>query len=193
MKNNRHGKSAILSNVDYTRIRKSIVSSKYKILLDIAWFTGERWGALIQLKFNDVFNPDGSVREEITFKARTRKASPDGKKRTRQIVIHSTLVETLKNYKQEIKSEWLFPNRENNGPITLRAADKILRLAVEKAGLSPKGISTHSTRRSFITKLHQNGTDLYTIKKITGHKDLKCLESYVDINTNQIKGAIETL
>jgi integrase len=65
--------------------------------------------------------------------------------------------------------------------------------AVEKAGLSAKGISTHSTRRSFITKLHRNGTDLYTIKKITGHKDFKALERYVEIDSDRVKGAIAAL
>lgn len=193
MKNNRHGQAAIISDSDYSKIRKQIRSKKYKLLLDLAWFTGERWGALIQLKVSDVYNPDRKVRSHITFKANTRKASPDGKRQTRQLIIHSTLAESLQGYKPEIDSDWLFPNREHNNHINLRSADKILRAAVERAGLDAKGISTHSTRRSFITKLHRNGTDLYTIKKITGHKDFKSLERYVDIDSDQIKGAIEAL
>lgn len=161
--------------------------------MDLAWFTGERWGALVQLRISDVFNPDQTVRSHITFKASTRKASPDGKRRTRQLIAHSTLIESLQGYKPETNCDWLFPNREHNNHINLRSADKILRAAVERAGLDAKGISTHSTRRSFITKLHRNGTDLYTIKKITGHKDFKSLERYVDIDSDQIKGAIEAL
>ncbi|MBW4572249.1 MAG: tyrosine-type recombinase/integrase [Tolypothrix carrinoi HA7290-LM1] len=89
--------------------------------------------------------------------------------------------------------ERMFADRTGDKPITLRWADMILRAAVEKAGLSAKGISTHSTRRSFITKLHRNGTDLYTIKKITGHKDFKALERYVEIDSDRVKGAIAAL
>ncbi len=66
----------------------------------------------------------------------------------------------------------------------------ILRTAVEKAGLSAKGISTHSTRRSFITKLHRNGTDLYTIKKITGHKHFKALERYIEIDARSLSSRV---
>ncbi|WP_414625196.1 tyrosine-type recombinase/integrase [Calothrix sp. CCY 0018] len=193
MKNNRYGQAAILSDSDYSKIRKNIRSKKYKLLLDLAWFTGERWGALVQLRVSDVYNQDGTPRSYITFKSHTRKASPDGKRQTRQVIAHSVLVEALQAYKPDHDCEYLFPNREQNNHINLRSADKILRASVERAGLDAKGISTHSTRRSFITKLHCNGVDLYTIKKITGHKDLKSLERYVDISADRIKGAIEAL
>ncbi|MBW4568574.1 MAG: tyrosine-type recombinase/integrase [Tolypothrix carrinoi HA7290-LM1] len=33
-------------------------------------------------------------------------------------------------------------------------------------------MSSHSTRRTFITELHKRGCDIYTIQQITGHKDL---------------------
>jgi integrase len=193
MKNNRNGQSATITDADYSKIRKQIKSKKYKLLLDLAWYTGERWGALVQLTIEDVYNSDGTPREYINFRAVTRKATPDGKRQTRQVPVHPTLGESLGNYKPDEDSIWLFPNRENDGHISLRWADQILRAAVDRAGLSAKGISTHSTRRSFITKLHRNGTDLYTIKKITGHKDFKALERYVEIDSDRVKGAINAL
>ena len=193
MKNNRNGQASILNDSDYSKLRKQIRSRKYKLLLDLAWYTGERWGALVQLKTEDVYNPDGSAREYITFRASTRKASPDGKRQTRQIPVHEILAEALRGYKPEENSPWLFPNREGDGPITVRWADKILRAAVERSGLEALGISTHSTRRSFITKLHRAGVDVYTIQKITGHQDVKALGRYVEIDSDRVKGAIATL
>lgn len=193
MKNNRTGSAAIVCDTDYSKIRKQIKSQKYKLLLDLAWFTGERWGALVQLQVQDCYNLDHSPREYINFRARTRKAGPDGKRHTRQVPVHPTLHESLKGYKPGADSVYLFPNRTGNSHITMRWADKILRKAVEVAGLVAKGISTHTTRRTFITKLHRNGTDLYTIKKITGHKDFKALERYVEIDNDRVKGAINAL
>lgn len=193
MKNNRNGQAAILSNTEYSKIRSQIKSQKYKLLLDLAWYTGERWGALVKLKVEDVYNPDGSPREYINFRARTRKATPDGKRKTRQVPVHTILAESLLAYIAKTNSLWLFPNREGDEPISARWADKILRVAVDRAGLVVKGISTHSTRRSFITKLHRNGTDLYTIKQITGHQDFKSLERYVEIDSDRVKGAINAL
>jgi integrase/recombinase XerD len=191
-KNNRHGQAAVLSNSDYSKIRLQIKSPKYKLLLDLAWYTGERWGALCKLKVTDLYNSDGSVREYVTFRAQTRKASPDGSRKTRQVPVHPILQEAMIAYKPEDNSEWMFPNGLGHH-ITLKNADLILRSAVERAGLSAKGISTHSTRRSFITKLHKAGVDLYTIQKITGHQDLKALGRYVEIDTDRVRGAIATL
>jgi integrase/recombinase XerD len=193
MKNNRNGQAAILTDAEYSKIRKQIKSRKYKLLLDLAWYTGERWGALVQLRVEDCYNADGTPATEITFRASTRKASPDGKRHTRQVPVHAVLAESLSGYKPESNCIWLFPNREGNEPITLRWADAILRAAISKAGLEAKGISTHSTRRTFITKLHRNGTDVYTIQKITGHRDLKALGGYVEIDADRVKGAIATL
>lgn len=193
MKNNRSGQSSIMTDSEYSKIRKQIISKKYKLLLDIAWYTGERWGALVQLKVEDCYHPDGTPREEITFRANTRKAAPDGTRQTRQVPVHPVLSESLANYKPENSSVWLFPNREGDESISVRWGDLILRAAVQKAGLDAKGISTHSTRRSFITKLHRNGTDIYTIQKITGHRDLKALGRYVEIDSDRVKGAINAL
>lgn len=193
MKNNRNGQAAILSDLDYSKIRKQIRSRKYKLLLDIAWYTGERWGAIVQLKIEDVYNVDGTPRQYITFRARTRKATPDGKRRTRQLPVHSVLHESLESYSPESDCVWLFPCRQEDGPISFRSADMILRAAVQKAGLDAKGISTHSTRRTFITNLAKKGIGLATIKKITGHSDLKVLAAYIEVSDEDTKRAIATL
>jgi integrase/recombinase XerD len=87
----------------------------------------------------------------------------------------------------------MFPNREGSKNVTWRNVYNILMKAVENAGLVAKGISTHSTRRSFITHLHNNGVATVTIKQITGHQDFKALAGYIDINFDEIRGAISTL
>ncbi|MEH2312353.1 MAG: tyrosine-type recombinase/integrase [Nostoc sp.] len=193
MKNNRNGQAAILSDADYSKIRKQIRSQKYKLLLDLAWYTGERWGALVKLQLLDVYNLDGTPRDYVNFRARTRKATPNGKRLTRQVPVHHTLAELLTAYKPLPGSIWLFPSRVADKPMSLRAADQILRTAVERAGLTAKGISTHSTRRTFITRLANRGVSLAIIKKATGHTDLKVLSRYIEVSDDDVKNAIATL
>lgn len=194
MKNNRFGQSAILSTEDYIKLRKHQKNTKHKLILDIGWFTGERWGAIVQLLVNDCYFSDGKVKDKITFRGCTRKATPDGKKATRQLPIHDTLKEYLAAYPLTSVSEWLFPR--NNKPsehIGLRTADYLFRDAVERAGLGERGISTHSTRRTMITRLYNNGTDLMTIKQITGHRDIKSLMRYIEHSDERTIGAIQAL
>ncbi|MDZ8240141.1 MAG: hypothetical protein RMZ69_23830 [Nostoc sp. ChiQUE01a] len=69
MKNDREGQAAVLTNADYSKIRNKIRSRKYKLLFDIAWYTGERWGAIVKLRVADVYNEDGTAREYINFRA----------------------------------------------------------------------------------------------------------------------------
>jgi integrase/recombinase XerD len=191
-KNNRKGQAAILSDREYLAIKREIKSKKYKLLWDIAWYTGERWGAIVQLKFDDLYFGEKPL-DYITFAATTRKASPDGKRQTRQVPIHAALRESLADYKPEYFNGYIFPGKADDSHIALRLADKILRAAIQRAGLEAKGISTHSTRRTFITKLHQKGVDIYTIKTITGHSDLKSLARYIEHDDDRIIGAINLL
>ncbi|PHJ62800.1 integrase [Nostoc linckia z18] len=205
MKNDREGQAAILTNADYSKIRSKIISRKYKLLFDLAWYTGERWGAIVKLRVADVYTQDGTPREYINFRARTRKAKPKtpdkakstqkpkAKRSNRQVPVHPVLAELLSSYKPDPGVEWLFPCRTGDKPITLRWADDILRSAVDKAGLSGKGVSTHSTRRTFITNLAKNGINLAMIKKITGHADLKVLSAYIEVSEDDMKNAIATL
>lgn len=194
LKNCRHGQSAIISDTDYAKIRKQFVHTKYRLLLDLARFTGERWGALIQLRVEDIFDESGRPLDTITFRAQTRKASPDGKRHTRQIPVSSQLRELLEAYRLPLTRGWLFESPMIPGqPITLRSADFVFRAAVAQAGLDHKGYSTHSTRRTFITRLYERGVDLHTIQQLTGHHDLKALIRYIEFNPDRARSAIALL
>jgi len=194
VKIDRHGQSAIISDADYVKIRKGLKSKKSKLLLDLARYSGERWGALIQLQVEDIFDDRGRPRSHITIRASTRKARPDGKRFTRQIPMHPQLAEILEGYQLPSATGWLFESPILPGQsISLRAADFMLRSAIDLAGLSHKGYSTHSTRRTFITRLHERGVDIHTIQKITGHSDLKALIRYIDVSPDRINEAIAVL
>ena len=107
--------------------------------------------------------------------------------------MHPQLKEILEGYPTQ-GSKWLFESPIIRGqPITLRAADLMFRAAVDLAGLTDKGFSTHSTRRTFITTLYERGVDIHMIQRITGHSDLKSLIRYIDINPDRISKAIAVL
>ena len=195
MKVSRHGQAALLSDAHCSKIRKQLENNpQHRLLWDVARWTGERWGAILQLQISDVFTPDGGPRPQITYRAQTRKASPTGKRITRQVPVHSTLREILLAYKLESESGYLFPSPRNKGsPLGLRAADAMLRTAIAKADLEHVGISTHSTRVTFITNLHSKGISLRVIQQLTGHQDLKVLSRYVVVSPEQARLAIATL
>lgn len=191
---NRSGKAKILSDAELSKIRKALNTPSQRLLFDILRYTGERVGAVVQLQRLDVYEPNGKPREYITFRAQTRKAAPGGKRRTRQLVIYPTLAESLAEFTPAADSPWLFPARSDPYfHITRQGVDDFIRRACDRAGLGGRGISLHSFRRTLITRLHEKGVGVGTIKAITGHASLRSVQEYIDVSEEQVKNALNQL
>jgi len=194
-KNFGHGQASLLTESDFAKIRKQLTNRQHRLFFDLARWTGERWGAICQVQVTDVYaDAYRSVPHAyITFRAATRKANPNGTRATRQVPVHPQLKEILEGYKPPLEA-YLFPSRQRPGrPITWSTADKFLRSALLRAGLDQKGISTHSTRRSFITNLYLKGVDPATLMQVTGHKDVRSLMKYIELSQDRAQAAISLL
>ena len=66
-----------------------------------------------------------------------------------------------------------------------------LRIKCDYLGF--KGVSTHSFRRTSITKLFKNGVSLKAIGKLSGHKDLDNFVKYIEIEDSEMNGIVEIL
>jgi len=146
MKNKGHGKATILENIEYEKIYDSFNSTHHKLIWQILRYTGERIGAVLQLRVSDVFVDANSSlpHNDITFRKSTRKASPSGERNTRQVPISRALVTELHNYYPPL-SGWLFPSpRDLSKHLTRQTYDEAFRKALIKCGLNRRGISLHS-------------------------------------------------
>ena len=192
MKKNRVGKAAIFEDREIRKIRESF-SQFHRAIFEIALFTGERMGAIVQLRVDDVYSDPTTrkLHQEVTFTARTRKARPDGSRETRQIPIQPDLRSFLQSY-QPPRCGYLFPGK-NGEHITYNAVYDYWSKKFSYLGLDHRGFSTHSTRRWFITQLARNGIDIKTIQAITGHSNINVLMGYVDASPDRIKNAMATL
>lgn len=185
-KKNRHGKSTPISETIYRKIRGKCSREDHQLFLDLAFYTGERVGAIVQLQVRDVYiDPDRrKLQNEITYRASTRK---DGT--TRQVPIHPQLATRLKAYNPP-QSGWLFPGRLPGCHLGVRAIDRMLRRKLAALGLEGDGYSLHGFRRDFVTSLHRNGTDIALIASLTGHRSLQVVRGYIEISEEQRRNAI---
>lgn len=190
MKVNRHGQAGVMSQRETALIRRQLANKNHRLIFDIARFTGERIGAVLKLKVSDVYDDRGAPMSEITFRAQTRKATPGGERKTRQCPAHDDLIEILQAHDPPAAG-YLFPG--DRASLTYQAFDTALRRAIRRAGLSHKGFSTHSFRRTVITRLSESGVDLRTIQQITGHQDLKSLQRYIEADPKRVARAINLL
>ena len=188
MKKNRHGKAEIFNSNEIVKIRKAMgVFTQHRAIFEVALFTGERIGAILQLLVDDVFCPNGELRSKITFRASTRK----NKNFTRQVEFHPDLASFLRAYDPP-KDGYLFPGRDG-GHITYNGVYLYWKEIFARCGLSHRGFSCHSARRWFITQLVENGTDIATVQQITGHKNTGILLGYVGENRQRQKKAISLI
>lgn len=185
-----NGQASIFSDADLAKIRKNIRNPKHRLLFDIARWTGERIGAVRQLDVADVYDLSGAPRTTINFRAQTRKADTGGRRRTRECPVHPQLREILAAYHAPIAGP-LFPGAA--GPLSYSSVYFFLHRAIERAGLEDRGYSTHSFRRTLITRLSERGVDVRTIQAITGHQDVKCLLRYVEADPRRAQRAISLL
>ena len=123
-----------------------------------------------------------------------RSYNTKGKQSTREIQVHPHLKEYLEEHHRTDK--WhtrphLFPGRHGRGHINKTSADKILRDTCQKLEL--EGISTHSFRRTALTRMSDAGVPLRHIQAISGHKTLAALERYLGVTEQQKESAISTL
>lgn len=54
-----------------------------------------------------------------------------------------------------------------------------------------EGASSHSGRRSFITKLAAKGLDMRVLAELAAHSSIATTERYINVNEEQMRNAIE--
>ncbi|NET31349.1 MAG: site-specific integrase [Cyanothece sp. SIO1E1] len=175
-KNNRHDQAAIWDEEQFDAVMVEL-SPKMRALFSICYYTGCRISEARQLKAEDL------VSGQIVFRKSTTKTN-----QTRSVHIHPTLKQMLKEADLP-RSGYLFPGRR--GPITRQACDKALRQVCDLLGF--EGFSTHSFRRTALTRLSNAGVPLRVVQEISGHESLEALRKYLEVKPEQVEQAVSML
>ena len=176
-KNNRNGQAEIWDDKTLMMVMNEL-SPSMRSLFSICRYTGCRVSEARQLRAEDLVNG------HIVFRKTTTKGQ-----QTRQVKIHPALAEVLEGESLP-KSGYLFPGRGEK-PVTRQACDKALRSACDRLGFD--GFSTHSFRRTALTRMSNAGVPLRVIQEISGHLSLAELQKYLAVTQEQMEGAIALL
>lgn len=97
---------------------------------------------------------------------------------------------SLPNLKER---EALFVSKKTGRRLTARRVQQIVDEALQQAGLSGKGYSTHKLRHTAATLMYRFGNvDMLALKEILGHEHVSTTEIYTHISTEQLRDAAKS-
>lgn len=184
----------VLNSLEMKRLLVVVNSGKHsernRIAIMFSYLAGMRVGEIAQLKVADAYEKDYSIREQILLPASYTKSND-----ARLIFVSKKLRKELADYRQssafpEVLEKPLLVTQKRTAfsPNTLC---QLFGELYKKAGL--KGASSHSGRRSFITKMAHNGISPKVIMTLAGHKNLGTTQRYIDVNDEMLRAAVDVV
>lgn len=192
VKVNGHGKAKILSHDEIQILfNEGLHNLRDRVIFAVCLFTAARINEAVTLYTQDVYDRKGNVRVELTF----RKSNTKGKLATRTIPVIDELRGYLERYRPEAGRKWLFPGgvfrEDQTTHINPRSASRVLHKAFQRVNID--GASTHSMRRTALTMMSNAGIPLRTIQEVSGHRNLEQLQQYLEVQPEQVRGAVSIL
>ena len=158
--------------------------------LMLSYLAGLRVGEIAALRWGDLLDGEGRVREQIRLSAAVTKGG-----HARVVFMNARLRREIEQFRGSLSAA---PNPK--GPVlitqkrTAFSANTLCQLMrgwYDQAGLD--GGSSHSGRRWFITRLAHAGISPKAIMMLAGHRHLSTTQRYIDVNDEMMRAAVEIL
>jgi integrase/recombinase XerD len=161
---------------------------------------GMRVGEVAALRICDVLAADGTILEEISLSAAQTKGN-----QSRTVLVPKKLRDELEHYLQErfgLKDlqavthtdtqRALFPTQKNpKRGFTANTLCQLFHKIYKAAQMT--GATSHSGRRTFITKLADKGVSVRVLMALAGHKSIATTQRYIELNPTVMKAAVELI
>ena len=165
-------------------------AARNKCAFYLTHLAGLRVKEVAALKVADVYNSAGKVHGEIRL-------APDQTKGNsmRSVVLSRKLQKALTEYYDHLpKQDADFPliySQKSYKPFSPNSLCQVFSRIYIAAGI--RGATSHSGRRTFITKLASKGVGVKVLMELAGHKHLSTTQRYIEVNDQMLKEAVELI
>ena len=184
----REGKAKVITNDEFSRIIKLQAASKHAkrntALLYCSFALGLRAKELAALRVDDVINATtGKLADVVSLKS----AYTKGSKQRDVYLSNNKLRKAITDYIAERKpysaSEPLFLSQKR-GSFSPNTIQMLFARLYKQAGI--EGASSHTGRRTFATRLIEQGADIKAVSTLMGHSSISMTAEYVENNPSRL-------
>ncbi len=173
--------------LDYIAQHKHALRNRTMLLA--TYFGGMRVGEVANLRYKDVIDETGKVKDEIVLKPEQTKG-----KHGRTVFVNSKLKSEIeiyvRNHKPSSLNDCLFytQKRQTKG-FTPNTLAQHFHYLYKAAGCI--GCTSHSGRRSYATAMSSKGVGVRVLMRALGHQNLSSTLLYVEASDDMLRKAVE--
>ena len=175
-------------------------ATRNRTMLLCTHMAGMRVGEVAALTVSDVLAMDGTVKEEIALSAQQTKGN-----KARTVLVPKKLRDEFTSYLQQRygianllavtqtdTQRALFPTQKNpKRGFTANTPCQLFHKIYKDSQMY--GATSHSGRRTFITKLADKGVGVRVLMALAGHKSIATTQRYIELNPTIMKAAVELI
>jgi integrase len=167
-----------------------------RALYTTAAMTGLRQGELVALRWRDVDWAAGVMRVRRSF-TRSRWGTPKSRRSSRAVPMADRVAGELERHFQrsafQADDDLVFPHPRTGNPYDGRKMTRRFYDSMHAAGLGhlcgvKNGITFHSLRHTYGTRMAAAGTPMRTLQEWMGHRSVQTTEIYADFLPDQALG-----
>jgi integrase/recombinase XerD len=173
--------------LDYTATRKHSIRNRALVLT--SFLSGMRCGELSSLRYCDVVNADGTIKNEIRLSADQTKGN-----QARVVFVNEKLRKELEAYAATHKPinthrKFFYSQKSTSDGFTANTLTQFFHYLYRRVGID--GASSHSGRRTFATNIASKGVGIKVLQKLLGHKNIQTTSVYIYASDDMLRKAVE--
>lgn len=173
--------------LDYVATRKH--SERNRAMLLTMFYAGLRVKECAALRYEDVLDAEGKIKQEIRLAPEQTKGS-----KAATVFVSEKLRKELQTYVRAVPAKALadklfYSQKRPSEGWNSNTLCQFFHHLFKNVGI--EGASSHSPRRTLITNLADKGVSVRVLQSIARHANLSTTQAYIDVNDAMKRRAIE--
>ena len=184
----REGKARVLQEAEFKRLlivaKNGAMANRNVAMVYCSFGLGFRAKEIASLSIADVANTHYQLLDEICLK----RAMTKGEKQRYAYLTNKKMCEALQAHLNDLthlSRNKPFFQTQRKSRFTPNSLQKWFKSLYDSAGII--GASSHSGRRTFITRLIEQGADIKAVSRLAGHASIVTTAIYVEDNPDRLK------